>query len=275
MGITVNTNLASIRAQRDLSQVTDRLAGNFARLSSGLRIASASDDAAGLAISERMRSRITSMNAAVRNANDGISLVQTGEGALNEVSNQLVRLRELAVQSANGTLSAEDRTTLDNEFQTLVQEIDRISDTTEFNGVTLLNGSTTSVDIQVGIGVNASVDRVAISLSSTTATTLGLSGLAITGTTSIDQAITTIDAAINTVNTQRGSLGSTQNRLESAIQSLRIGVENLQASQSRIRDVDVASETAALTRNMILQQSASSILSQANSQPQIALQLLG
>ncbi len=275
MGITVNTNLASIRAQRDLSQVTGKLAGNFARLSSGLRIASAADDAAGLAISERMGARITSMNAAVRNANDGISMVQTSEGALEEVSSIMTRLRELAVQSRNGTLSSEDRTLLDNEFSSLVSEVDRIANSTEFNGVAVLDGSTTSIDIQVGIGVSATNDRISVAMTSATSTALGINSLSITGTTNIDTAITTIDAALNTVNATRGSLGATQNRLESAINSLQLSVENLSASRSRIRDVDVAAETASLTRNLILQQSSAAILSQANLQPQIALGLLG
>ncbi len=274
MSLNINTNLASIRAQRDLSTATGRLAKNFARLSSGLRISSSSDDAAGLAISERMRARIVSMDAAMRNANDGISLVQTAEGALHEISGILVRLRELSVQSRNGTLSNSDRTVVDNEFQALITEISRVTSSTEFNGVTLLDGSTSLLTLQVGIGTDNSVDRLAIPLTSLSASALGLSGLSVAFSTSVDMAITTIDLALDKVNSYRGSLGAFQNRLESTVRSLQVSKENLSAAKSRIKDVDVAHETADLTRNLILQQSAAAILAQANSQPELALSLL-
>ena len=274
MGLRVNTNVASINAQRNLSTVTDRLSGNFRRLSTGLRISTAAEDAAGLAISERLRSQVRSLEQAKRNANDGISFVQTAEGALNEVSSILTRLRELSIQSANGSVSNQDRETLDEEFQSLVDEINRIGHSTEFNGVKLLDGSASSVSFQVGMGTTAGIDTIAVSLSASLSTTLSLQSLDIGSGGTTTTAITNIDAAINTVSGLRGSLGAVQNRLGSTINNLAIQVENLSAAESRIRDVDVAYETAQLTRNSILQQASISVLSQANALPQSALQLL-
>ncbi|MCB9884179.1 MAG: flagellin FliC [Planctomycetes bacterium] len=274
MGLRVNTNVASINAQRNLSTVTERLSGNFRRLSTGLRISTAADDAAGLAISERLRSQVRSLEQAKRNANDGISFVQTAEGALNEVSSILTRLRELAVQSSNGSVSNQDKETLDEEFQSLVSEIDRIGRSTEFNGIKLLDGSSTSVSFQVGFGTTANIDTLSVTLSAALGTTLALNSLDIGSGGAFTTAITNIDAAINTVSGLRGTLGAVQNRLGSTINNLAIQVENLSAAESRIRDVDVAYETAQLTRNNILQQASISILSQANAQPQSALQLL-
>ncbi len=275
MGLRVNTNVASINAQRNLSQVTTRLEGNFRRLATGLRISTASDDAAGLAISERLRSQIRSLEQAKRNANDGISMVQTGEGALNEVNSILVRLRELSVQSANGTVSSTDRNTLNEEFQSLIEEINRIGNSTEFNGIKLLNGSATTVSFQVGFGTTAGIDSLSLTLTPVLATTLTLSTLNIGATGDTSFAISKIDDAINQVSSVRGRLGATQNRLNSTINNLGVQVENLSAAESRIRDVDVAYETAQLTRNSILQQASISILGQTNAQPQAALSLLG
>ena len=272
MGLRVNTNVFSLGAQRNLNNITSRLSGNFARLSSGLRIASASDDAAGLGISERMRSQIRSLDAASRNAQDGISLAQTAESALDEVSNSLARMRELAIQASNGTLNTTDRTTINTEFGALRTEIDRIADQTEFNGISLLNGSNATVDIQVGLD---SGESISISLQNTTDTTLGISSLTTTTTTNAQAALSALDTAINTVNTGRGNLGSAQNRLSSSFRSILSARENLSASESRIRDVDIAMETADLTRNSILQQAASSVLAQANTSPQLALSLIG
>jgi flagellin len=274
MGLRVNTNVASINAQRNLSSVTERLSGNYRRLSTGLRISTAADDAAGLAISERLRSQVRSLEQAKRNANDGISFVQTAEGALNEVSSILTRLRELTIQSSNGSVSNPDKDTLDEEFQSLVGEINRISRSTEFNGVKLLDGSSSSVSFQVGLGVTAGIDTIAVSLSAALSTTLSLQSLDIGSGGVTTTALVNIDAAINTVSSLRGSLGAVQNRLGSTINNLAIQSENLSAAESRIRDVDVAYETAQLTRNNILQQAAISVLSQANAQPQSALQLL-
>ena len=274
MGLRVNTNLISINAQRNLASVTDRLAGNFRRLSTGLRISTAADDAAGLAISERLRAQVASLDQAKRNANDGISLVQTAEGALNEVSSILVRLRELAVQSANGSVSNQDKDTLDQEFQSLTDEINRIGRSTDFNGIKLLDGSTSAVSFQVGNGTTAGIDTLSISLTPSLSTSLGLNSLDIGSGGSTSTAITNIDAAINTVSSLRGSLGAVQNRLGSTINNLAVQVENLSAAESRIRDVDVAYETAMLTRNQILQQASIAVLSQANALPQAALRLL-
>jgi flagellin len=271
MGLRVNTNIAAINAQRNLAGITTRLSGNFARLSSGMRIATAADDAAGLAISERMRAQIRGLNVANRNAQDGVSLAQTAEGSLQEVSNNLNRMRELAVQAANGTLSATDRATLDTEFQALVTEIDRVASQSTFNGVTLLDGSTTSLDIQVGVNAG---ETITVNLADTTTATLGVTGLDVTSAANASAALAAIDTAIDSVTSTRGSLGADQNRLTSAMASILNTRENLSAAESRIRDVDVATETSDLTRNSILQQAAVSVLAQANVQPQLALSLL-
>jgi flagellin len=274
MGLRVNTNVTSINAQRNLANVSERLAGNFRRLSTGLRISTAADDAAGLAISERLRSQVRSMEQAKRNANDGISLVQTAEGALNEVSSILTRLRELAIQAANGSVSSQDKNTLNQEFTSLVSEINRIGSSTEFNGVKLLDGSSSSVSFQVGAGTNTAIDTLSVSLSAALSTTLSLNSLDIGSGGSTSTAITNIDTAINTISSLRGTLGAIQNRLGSTINNLAITVENLSAAESRIRDVDVAYGTSQLTRNSILQQSSIAVLSQANALPQSALRLL-
>ena len=274
MGLRVNTNVTSINAQRNLSTVTDRLSTNYRRLSTGLRISTASDDAAGLAISERLRSQVRSLEQGKRNANDGISLVQTAEGALNEVSSILTRLRELSIQSSNGSVSNQDKDTLNEEFKSLVSEVNRIGRSTEFNGVKLLDGSASSVSFQIGFGTTSGIDTLAVSLAAALSTSLSLNSLDIGSAGTTTTAITNIDAAINTVSSLRGSLGAAQNRLGSTINNLGVQVENLSAAESRIRDVDVAYETAQLTRNNILQSAAISVLSQANAQPQSALQLL-
>ncbi len=274
MGLRVNTNIASMNAQRSLSRTTERLQANYRRLSTGLRIATAADDAAGLAISERFRAQIRSTNQAIRNAQDGISMTQTGEGALNEVSAILIRMRELSIQAANGSVSGNDRDTLDQEFQDLINEIDRIARSTTFNGVRLLDGTGSTITFQVGIGTTAGIDTIALSTSNTLSSTLALSGLDIGSGGNSSQAINAVDDAINTVSRIRGAFGAVQNRLNTTIANLRIQTESLSAAESRIRDVDVAEETAELTRNSILQQAAISILAQANVQPQSALQLL-
>jgi flagellin len=275
MGLRVNTNTASINAQRNLNNVTERLSANYRRLSTGLRISTAADDAAGLAISERLRAQIRSLDQAKRNANDGISMVQTAEGALGEVSSILVRLRELAVQSANGTTSDADKATLNAEFGDLVNEINRIGRSTEFNNIKLMDGSSASVSFQIGFGTTTGIDTISVSLSPTLSTSLSLSSLDIGSGGSTSTAISAIDTAINTVSGLRGRLGAVQNRLGSTINNLAVQVENLSAAESRIRDVDVAHETAQLTRNSILQQASIAILAQANASPQSALGLLG
>lgn len=274
MGLRINTNVASQAAQRSLASINDRLAQSYKRLSTGLRIHSAADDAAGLAISERLRAQIRSLDQAQRNAQDGVSLAQAGEGALSEVGDILQRLRELAVQASNGTVSQADRATLDEEFQTLVDEIDRIGRGTEFNGIRLLDGSASSVSFQVGPGTTAGVDTFSASLSAVLATGLGLDVLAITNVGGATTSLGAIDAAIDSVARVRGSFGAMQSRLETTIRTLGTRSENLTAADSRIRDVDVARETAEVMKLQLMQSAAIAVLGQANSQPQLALRLL-
>jgi flagellin len=274
MGLFINTNIASLMAQHNLDGVTGKLNQSYSRLSSGLRIVVAADDAAGLAISERMRAQIASLNQAQRNANDGVSMVQVGEGAMNEMDNILIRMRELAVEANNGTVSGSDRDTLNQEFSSLIAEVDRIAKSTQFNGVNLLDGSTANVVFQVGANTVAGIDTLTIGLNSVQASDLGITSLDISSAGSPTGAINAIDGAINIVVSARGDLGAVQNRLQSTITNLGVSVENITAAESRIRDVDVASETAALTKNQIMQQAAVSVLAQANLQPQIALKLL-
>ena len=273
MGLRVNTNIASLNAQRHMANVTNRIQGNYSRLASGLRIASAADDAAGLAISERMRSQIRSFSVAARNAQDGLSLAQTAEGALGEVSNILSRMRELAMQSSNGTLSNNDRATIDAEFDELKDEINRIATETEFNGTALLEGTNTAVTIQVGIDAGETIQLAMVDVQ-TGATGLNVAALDTADQANAVTALGAIDTAIDTVNGARGTLGAGQNRLSSTLRSILNVRENLSAAESRIRDVDVASETADLTKNSIMQQAAVSVLQQANTQPQVALSLL-
>ena len=274
MGLRVNTNIASLNAQRHMANVTNRIQGNYSRLASGLRIASAADDAAGLAISERMRSQIRSFSVAARNAQDGLSLAQTAEGALGEVSNILSRMRELAMQSSNGTLSNNDRATIDAEFDELKAEINRIATETEFNGTALLEGTNTAITVQVGIDAGETIQLAMVDVQ-TGATGLNIAGLDSALQANAVTALGAIDTALDTVNGARGTLGAGQNRLSSTLRSILNVRENLSAAESRIRDVDVASETADLTKNSIMQQAATSVLAQANAQPQLALSLLG
>jgi len=275
MGLRVNTNIASVNAQRNLVNTTERLNRSLERLSSGLRITRASDDAAGLAISERFRAEIRSLAQAQRNANDGVSMLQIAEGALNETSGILIRLRELAMQSANGTLGQGERDTLNDEFQALIEEVSRIAAVTEFNGTKMLQGgSSTSVVFQVGTN-NTSDDRITVTGVDATASGIGVAGLAITSVSGAQAALSAIDSAIDTVSNLRAQFGAAQNRLESTIRSIAVAIENTTAAESRIRDVDVASETAELTRNQVLQQAGIAVLAQANVSTQAALRLLG
>jgi len=254
--------------------VTARLNSSFSRLSTGLRITSASDDAAGLAISERLRAQIRSLDQANRNANDGVSLAQAAEGALDEVSGILIRLRELSIQASNGTVSDSDKNTLQQEFVQLRDEINRISRSTEFAGIRLLDGSSSTVAFQVGFGTASAINQISVSLSPVLSTSLSLSTLDIGSAGNTSLAIGQVDTAINTVSALRGRLGAIQNRLNSTVRNLSLQSENISAANSRIRDVDVAFETSRLTRNSILQQAAIAILAQTNAQPQAALALL-
>lgn len=282
MPIVINTNVASLNAQRNLSNTQFGLSKALERLSSGYRINRAGDDAAGLAISERFKAQIRSTSQAARNTLDGVSLVQVSEGAYDEISNILIRLRELAVQSANGTISASDRTAIDTEYDQLTQEITRIANVVKFNNVQVLAGNSVSAAVsftlQVGIGTTSN-DTISVSIQPAKASALGSAALDLTALTltsasqSVD-AITTIDSAINAVNSSRASLGAMQNRLDATSRNLAIAVENLSAANSRIRDVDVAQETAELARFQILSQAGAAVVAQANQVPALALTLL-
>jgi flagellin len=271
MALTINSNIASLNAQRNLNSSQANLAKAMQRLSSGLRINSAKDDAAGLGISDRMTAQIRGMNQAVRNANDGISLAQTAEGALAETTNCLQRMRELAVQSSNATNSATDRASLDAEFTQLVEEIERIAANTSFNGQILFDGGLSSAVFQVGPDAG---QTITVSIAAAGSTALGVDGLAVDNFTNAQAAISAIDGAIDTVDTIRGDLGAVQNRFESTIANLQNVAENLTAARSRILDADIAMETTALVRANILQQAGVSVLAQANQIPQLALALL-
>lgn len=279
MALSILTNTASLTAQRNLAQTGKALSANFGRLSSGMRINTAGDDAAGLAISERMKSQIRSMSQAERNSNDGISLLQTSEGALNENSGILIRMRELGMQSANGTLGQGERDALQTEFSQLTSEIGRIANVTQFNGRKLLDGSTPTFTFQVGINTTAGQDTVDANMQTMTSTAYGagatdLTTLDVSSVTGATAALTSLDTAISDTSTARANLGATQNRLQVTVTNLQSARENLSAANSRIRDVDVAEESAAMTRNNILSQAGMAVLSQANQLPSMALSLL-
>ncbi|MEO0323252.1 MAG: flagellin [Myxococcota bacterium] len=279
--ISVQTNVSSINAQRNLSKTKTMLDASMGRLSSGLRINRAGDDAAGLAISEGLKAQIRSLSQAERNANDGISLLQTAEAAMNEISGILIRMRELSMQSATDTLADRERGFLQQEFDQLQQEINRIAEVTEFNGKKLLDGTATGLDFQIGIN-NTTADRLTANIDAMSTTTLGTSG---SGGTVAAQTISTqsgaqatlsvLDEAISDVSSERADLGALQNRMAVTIANLQSARENLSAANSRIRDTDVAAESAALTRANILMQAGTTILGQANQTPTIALSLLG
>ncbi|MFM7201090.1 MAG: flagellin [Myxococcota bacterium] len=279
MGFRINTNLDSIVGINNLSRTNSRLSSNFGRLSSGLRINKAADDAAGLAVSESLRSQLKGLGQAIRNTNDGVSIIQTAEGALNQIQNNLSRLRELTIQSASGTLGDTDRSYINTESTALLAEIDRLANVTEFNGRVLLNGSasagtgTVSIDVQVGIN-NTSNDRITIQVSSARTQALGINTVNLSSSTNAQNSIQSIDQAIQRVSSSRSVLGATQNRLGSALGNLAISFENLSSAESQIRDVDFANETADLSRNQILQQAGVSVLSQANSGNQAVLNLI-
>jgi len=274
MGLRINTNVASLSAQHNLSKASVSLGRNFEHLSTGKRIARASDDAAGLAISTRLSAQVRSLQQASRNANDGISMVQTAEGSLGEIANVLSRARELAVQSANGTLSATDKDGLQQEFANLLNQVNQISSSTSFNGISLLDGSTPSISLQIGAGTTGGTDTLTVSLTSSTATALSINTLDIGSTGNATAAITALDTAIDTISASRSALGAVQNTLSGTISAIDNRSENLAGANSRIVDVDVAAETAELTKNNILQQAALAVLAQANQQPSSALTLL-
>ncbi|NGZ05630.1 MAG: flagellin FliC [Magnetococcales bacterium] len=301
MPLFINTNVASLNAQRNLDRSTGALGQTFARLASGLRINSAKDDAAGLAISTRMTSQIRGLNQAVRNANDGISLAQVGEGALDETTNALQRIRELAVQAANGTNTTSDRDDLQKEVNQMLNEIERISRQVQFNTKSVLDGTFSTTGQQFQVGAEAG-QTITVTIKATT-----LAGLFNAGTVAVPDAgmgstyvpstvaayvsgnnvinLTTVSGAnaalnqitdaLDSVSDIRSNLGAVQSRFEAVISNLSNVVENMSAARSRIMDADIANETATLTRNAILQQAGTAVLAQANQQPQLALQLLG
>jgi len=269
----INTNVASINTVRILDGSQKELTTSMERLSSGKRINHARDDAAGMAISSKMTSQIKGMNQAVRNTNDGISMVQTADGAMEGIADKLQRMRELAVQSANGIYSTSDRAALDIEFQALDDEINRVASSAEFNGTKLLE-TAASIDIQVSYADDSSNGKIAVSLASVTSSSLGIGTDDITTQDKSSTAIGAIDDALSTVNSARAKLGATQNRLETTVTDLKNNVENLSASRSRIQDADFASETAQLAKSQILQQAGMAMLAQANQLPQQVLSLL-
>ncbi|MFO6421838.1 flagellin [Motilimonas sp. KMU-193] len=271
MALYVNTNVQSLNSQRNLTNSTDALAQSFQRLSSGLRVNSAKDDAAGMQIGSRLQAQVNGLNQGARNANDGISLAQTAEGALDETTNMLQRMRVLALQSANGSNTTADRAALNKEYTELQNEINRVASTTTFGGVTLLDG-TYSAAFQVGADQSQTIDvRVSTSMDATTlGVDAGISTAALAQT-----AIADLDSALASVNDKRADLGAKQNRFSSTIRNLTNIAENVSASKSRIMDADFAAESAAMARNTVMQQAASSMLAQANQQPQIALSLIG
>jgi len=275
MGMVINTNTMAINAQRNLNKTSSSLSTSMARLSSGQRITAAKDDAAGLAISEKMKAQIRGLGQAERNANDGISMVQTAEGAMDEISGMLIRMRELAIQSANGTTDSNQKGFLDNEFQQLSTEISRIADATTFNGTNLLNGGN-SITLQVGIGTSSTNDQIDVSLTDVSAdsSAIGISSSSIDTASNALAAIDQLDTAITNLSEQRGKLGAVQNRLSSTVRNLATTRENLSASNSRIRDVDVAEESVSMTRSQILMQAGTAVMAQANQVPSMALSLI-
>ncbi len=277
MGLRINTNVSSLSAQRSLGNTTKAQASSLEKLSSGSRIVKAADDAAGLAISEKMKAAVRGTNQAERNANDGISMIQTAEGGLNEISNILVRLRELSVQSASDTVGDSERKFTDMEYQNLKEEIQRISSVTEFNGKKLLNGEGDKFDFQIGIHNDNFEDRISYDAATINSTMGGLDigDITVASKETSQDSLAKLDTAIQSVSGYRAELGAKQNRLTSVVQNLQITSENLSTANSRIRDTDFAAETAQNTKLSILSQAGSSVLGQANSSGQAALKLIG
>ena len=275
MSMRINTNVNSVFAQKHLSRTQDKLRSNFEHLSSGLRITKAADDAAGLALSEGMRAEIRSLHQAKRNTQDGISVVQTAEGALQEVTDIVSRMRELSVQASSGVLQATERAYLQTEFAAMQTEIDRIADSTAFNGLQITDGSTATVTVQVG-AQNTANDRIDITLVDANTAALGIAAATVdlASAGNAQTAITALDTAMDSINNGRANLGASQNRLSSAMANPENYTENLIDAESRIRDVDFAQETAELSRNQVFSQAGTSVLAQANQGPQAALALI-
>ena len=277
MGISLRTNVASLQANTSLQQTNERLNNSMTKLASGLRINRAGDDAAGLAISEQFRADLKSLEQLKRNANDGVSLIQTAEGALGEVSSILTRMRELAVQAATDTLSPNQRGFLEDELGQLRSEIDRIGATVEFNDLALLSGqfATTAAGLTFQVDLSGDINQqITVQIGTVSPSSLGIQGVLLSNPGSARSALSVLDDAIEGVSAQRATLGSAQNRLQAAINNISTQFTNMSASNSRIRDVDVAEETAQMTREQILMQAGVAVLAQANQVPQLALQLL-
>jgi len=276
MTLRINNNIASVFAQKHLSRTQDRLTANFDHLSSGMRITRASDDAAGLGMSESMRAEIRSLKQALRNQNDGISMIQTAESSLGEVANNIMRMRQLAVQSASDVIASTERGYIQTEFAALQTEIDRIANVTEFNGLFLSNGAVPTVVVQIGINNVAANDRITVTMQDADTAALALPAATVNVTTAANArtTIALLDTALASVNTSRSSYGAAQNAITTALHNTQAYSENLVASESRIRDVDFAAETSDLTRNSVFQQAGVAVLAQANQSTQSALQLL-
>jgi flagellin len=277
MGLRISTNVQSLRAQNALAKVESNKSNTMEKLASGSRINKAGDDAAGLAISEKLKANIRGTQQATRNAGDGISMIQTAEGGLNEVSNILIRLRELSVQSASDTIGQEERKFSDLEFRQLTSEVERIATSTQFNGKKLLSGEGEKLDFQIGVMNDAKNDRLSYMPQDSSARTkdLGLDTLNVSTKADAQENLEKIDGVINGVNANRASLGALQNRLQSTISNLEVRTENLSAANSRIRDTDIASESADMAKSNILSAASVSVLAQANSNGSAALKLIG
>lgn len=277
MGLRIGTNVAALNAQKNLYMTNINANRSMARLASGMRINQASDDAAGLAISENLKGQIRGMRQANRNANDGISLVQVAEGSLNEVSNMLIRLRELGVQASSDTIGDTERKFVDVEYQQLKSEVQRITEATVYNGYELLNGTGGMIDIQVGVNNDPFRDRISFNSGAANSSleSLGLIAESVGTKEGAQMSLNVVDSAMTSINAIRANFGALQNRLVSTSNNLLIADENLSAANSRIRDTDVASETSEMTRNNILLQAGVSVLGQANQSQQLALKLLG
>lgn len=277
MSLSISTNISSLNAQRNLSNAQSAIDQSISRLSSGFRITKAGDDAAGLGISTKLEAQIRSFNQAQRNANDGLSLVQTAESGLNTASSILTRLRELAMQASSDGIGNSERAYVEQEKTQLTSELTRNANTAIYNGTAILNTGATSLDFQVGINNVAANDRISLSTVDVTASTLGLAAASFNFSTkaSAQAALNTIDTALESISSKRATLGAAGNRFQMAIQNIQNFSEQLSAANSRIKDVDVAEETSALSRAQILAQSGISVLAQANQLPQMALKLLG
>jgi len=280
MALTVNTNTTSLSVQKNLNRASDALSTSMTRLSSGLKINSAKDDAAGLQISTRMTSQIRGQTIAIKNANDGVSIAQTAEGALQESSNILQRMREIALQSRNDSNGTADRTALDKEFQQSIAELTRIAQSTNLNGKALIDGTAGAMEFQVGAGTTSD-NQITLTLSTSfDASALGMTGTTISGTTnsgnhsSVDAAISAINTALANINATRADLGAAQNRFSTTISNLQNINENASAALSRVQDTDFAAETAQLTKQQTLQQASTAVLAQANQLPSAVLKLL-